>query len=534
MDERRYSRRRFLGAGSLAAGLAMLPGRLKPVPITDATASGSDSAVSALYPNAGRVAIVYHPQAVLGLNNVDAAVVQAMFDQGIMQLTGITASPAAALASLFPGLTTAKKIAIKPNLINSSVPTRKELVKALVARLVQMLGGFPPQNISLYEQHSFASSGYTQQYFGQPVNLVYDNTFPDNGHYIYCNGKNRPYSQTLFEADYLVNMPVLKDHSCSADLNITLSFKNHMGTVNPGGSLGIHCDKKAILDIMASSVMLTKQRLVLLDALYAIYNGGPGGQPQATPMKILLSQDPVCIDAQGRIMINALRTANHLAAKNSGYIDQAAAPPYSLGIADPAQMTVLTVNLPVELSSFQVTAIGDRVTVRWTTERETNNAGFHVERSADGVEHWERLTFIPGAGSSSARHDYRWEDPLGPELREAPVLFYRLCQVDFDGSTEYLPAAEVRLLPEEGGWHLEPGYPNPCSTFTHISVQLPRPAGLLVEVFDMRGALVCLLADGPHAAGAHRFTWHPRAAGTYLCRAVAEGRVREIRIAVVP
>ena len=482
------------------------------------------------YPNPGRIVIVEHTGAVLGFNNVDEGAVQYMFDQGIMQLAGIYTSPAAALASFFPGLTTSKKIALKPNFLNSIVPTRKELAKAVINRLVQMLGGFPASNITFYERHSFNGVGYTTSYFGHNVNLVVDTQFPNNGYTIMCDGKARPYSASLHNADYLINMPVLKDHSCSSSLNLTLAFKNHMGTVNPGGSLGIHCNKNAVLDIMASSVMTTKQRLVILDALYAVYNGGPGGNPQATPQKILLSQDPVAIDAQGRIMINNLRSANGLSAKNATYIDQAAASPYNLGIADPAQMQVISMHFPVELALFTASLADGLVQLYWRTETETNNRGFTVERSADGQSRWQDIGFVDGAGTTTAPREYRFTDGDRAALRGARVLFYRLRQTDLDGSVEYSSTVEVALQVNEADWNIEPNYPNPFVHDTDLPVFLPREAHLHVDVFDVSGARVATLCSETVPAGMHYFHFDARdlPAGSYLARATAEGRVREI------
>ncbi len=504
-----------------AAGSSVLP-------------SAAPAATAYKYPNPGKIVVVYHPNAVLGYNNVDFNVVQGMFDQGIMQFTGITSSPAAALASLFPGLTTSKKIAIKPSLLGSSVPTRKELVKAVITRLVQMLGGFPAANITLYERHSFSALGYTTTYFGQSVKLVIDTSFPNLGYTIYCNGKNRPYSKSLYEADYLINMPVIKDHSCAADFNVTLAFKNHMGTVNPGGSLGIHCDKVACLDIMASSVMTAKQRLVIMDGLFAIYNGGPDAAPQATPKRIYISQDPVTIDYQGRKVINELRVQNGLSPKAAGYIEQAAAAPYEIGVADPAQMNVVTVNLPVEMKSFDGRLARDEVLLAWTTAAESNNAGFAVERSETGSGGWETCGFVKGSGTGPGRA-YAFTDRIPSRLRALASLWYRLRQVDFDGAAVISGTIEVRLLPEEGGWILEQNYPNPFSRGTDIPVRLPAGTKLRIEVIDPNGKLVETVKEGWIEAGSHSIHWNAarHAAGVYTCRARAEGFTKEIKMVLV-
>ncbi|MDT8324145.1 MAG: DUF362 domain-containing protein [Bacteroidota bacterium] len=528
MAERNHSRRFFLKAGSALAGLSFLPAPLQRV--ADAAQPAEEKALA--YPNPGRIVIVEHPKAVLGFNNVDENAAQYMFDQGIMQLAGITSSPAAALASFFPGLTKQKKIAIKPNFLNSTVPTRKELMKAVLNRLVEMLGGFPASNITIFERHSFSGVGYSTSYFGHNVNLVRDSSFPNLGYTIHCDGKDRPYSKSLHDADYLINMPVLKDHSCSSALNLTLAFKNHMGTVNPGGSLGIHCNKDAVLDIMASSVMTTKQRLVILDALYAVYNGGPGGNPQATPQKILLSQDPVAIDAQGRILINSLRTANSLSPKNATYIDQAAAPPYSLGIADPLKMQILNISLPVTLALFTAALERGAVQLRWRTEGEVNNRGFGVERSTDGQHDWREIGFVDGAGSSTAAQEYAFIDDDRDALHGGGSLYYRLRQVDNDGTQEYSASVEVPLLSHPSDWTLEQNYPNPFAASTDLPVFLPRDAVLRLDVYDLSGARVAQLWDGALTAGTHYFTIDGSAlpAGSYVARAVAEGGTQEIRL----
>ena len=528
MSQDQHSRRDFLKAGSLLAGASMLPGALRGQPLEPSTTPPQTFA----YPNPGKIAIVHHPNAVLGFNNVDQQVVQGMFDQGIMQLAGIFTSPAAALASFFPGLTTSSRIAIKPNFLNSVVPTRKELMKAVLNRLTQMLGGFPASNITIYERHGFSSVGYTTTYFGHNVNLVYDASFPNQGHTIFCDGKARPYSASLHNADFLINMPVLKDHSCSTSLNLTLAFKNHMGTVDPGGSLGIHCNKNAVLDIMASSVMTSKQKLVILDALYAVYNGGPGGNPQATPQKILLSQDPVAIDAQGRIMINNLRTTNGLNPKNATYIDQAAASPYSLGIADPALMTVINIALPVRLVSFTASQEHGQVVLYWRTETETNNHGFGIERSENGQSGWREIGYEAGAGTTSEARNYRFADSDAETLRNSRALFYRLRQVDTDGSIEYSSVVEVALQLDASSWNLEQNYPNPFVHDTDLPMFLPRDASVQLDVFDMSGARVTTLHSGDLAAGMHYFHLDARdlPAGNYIARASAEGRTMDVQL----
>ena len=96
------SRRNFLKTGGAVAGTASI---LQSFPILNASAATEDASAAVVYkyPNAGKIVIVEHPGAVLGINNVNQSAVQSMFDQGIMQLTGITTSPADASHRCFLG-----------------------------------------------------------------------------------------------------------------------------------------------------------------------------------------------------------------------------------------------------------------------------------------------------------------------------------------------------------------------------------------------------------------------------------------------
>jgi uncharacterized protein (DUF362 family) len=336
----RISRREFIElAGTALGSLALLP----------KSGAAKHSAIS--NPNTeGRIVIVSSLEATTG-SRVNETVVQQMVDEGVKRLTG-NDDIVAAFESLFPGIDSSKKIAIKPNLLNSHTPTRKETVKAVNTRLVQMAGGtFQPDGVHIYENswHSRSAVGYTNSYFGAGFHIV-GSDYTNRGHYIFCDGRNRPYCKTLHDCDYLINMPVLKDHNCGMEL--TLSMKNHMGTVNPSGSLGICGNEQATLDIIASDVIRNKTKLIILDALFGVYSGGPGGRPmswrtwpESTPNRLVFSTDPVMIDFWGRKVINAERTERGMGQKRGNYIEKAGNPPYNAGICDEASMEVVEVDL---------------------------------------------------------------------------------------------------------------------------------------------------------------------------------------------
>lgn len=93
--------------------------------------------------------------------------------------------------------------------------------------------------------------------------------------------------------------------------------------------------------------------------------------------------------------------------------------------------------LPVELTSFDATEKDCEVTLAWETASEENNDFFEVQRSVNG-RNYEAIGLLDGAGSTANTQHYRFID-------KTPVAFayYRLRQVDFDGTEDFSPIVRV-------------------------------------------------------------------------------------------
>ncbi|MFH0883237.1 MAG: M1 family aminopeptidase [bacterium] len=68
---------------------------------------------------------------------------------------------------------------------------------------------------------------------------------------------------------------------------------------------------------------------------------------------------------------------------------------------------------------------------------------------------------------------------------------------------------------------LSPAWPNPFNRETHVDLVLYRPSHLTVEVFNILGQSVDVLANGGYQPGLHRFVWRAadgRSSGVYLLR----------------
>ena len=97
--------------------------------------------------------------------------------------------------------------------------------------------------------------------------------------------------------------------------------------------------------------------------------------------------------------------------------------------------------LPVELMYFKAQATSEqKVALRWETASETNNSHFLVQRrTAD--HNWQQIDSVPGHGTSVIPHRYTSTDAHPKD----GYNYYRLKQVDRDGSYEYHGVKAVRL-----------------------------------------------------------------------------------------
>ena len=97
-----------------------------------------------------------------------------------------------------------------------------------------------------------------------------------------------------------------------------------------------------------------------------------------------------------------------------------------------------TVALPIELTTFTA-KISDKTTLlSFTTATETDNLYFYIERSGDG-HNFSEINRIAGAGTTREpqSYDYTDEKPL------SGTNYYRLRQVDFDGTESFSPVVHV-------------------------------------------------------------------------------------------
>ena len=159
--------------------------------------------------------------------------------------------------------------------------------------------------------------------------------------------------------------------------------------------------------------------------------------------------------------------------------------------------------VPVELTSFTADIIGSKVSLNWSTATEVNNWGFEIERKTNSEAEWTRVGYKEGVGTTTQTQSYSFTDDIAGV--ESQVIYYRLKQIDFDGTFTYYGEIEVENNFAPDNFMLEQNYPNPFNPSTKISFGIPERTNVLLRVFNAIGEEVAIIASGIYEAGTYNF-----------------------------
>ncbi|MFB3896078.1 MAG: DUF362 domain-containing protein [bacterium] len=332
MAKKKISRRDFIKQSSLLGVGGLILPNITPV-ISHLPEAFSTS----------KVVIVTHPNATSG-STINQSIVQTMTDRAIKELTGIT-DLGGAYESLFPGIIASNIIALKINCLFGTMSTHPQVANTITNGLTQMFSGtYNSNNIIIYDNQDglISARGYTinasasgVRCFGTDHSGVGYDTYT-----IPVGSTTSRLSKIITQfAQYLVNVPIMKDHSMS---QISLSMKNHYGTVHNPGSLHANSCNPYIADVNKATAIKDKTKLIVIDALFGCYNGGPDHAPNFTYNGIIVSTDPVAIDCVGRDIINEQRVLHGLTQYDPDYIHTVG---YELGNDNAANINIVKIDL---------------------------------------------------------------------------------------------------------------------------------------------------------------------------------------------
>jgi uncharacterized protein (DUF362 family) len=315
--DRRMTRRQFLKLSGVLAGLLALNPKL----LLRAIANASKP----------KVVHVYSPQATgwdfstgwYG-DYVDQSVVYEMMDRGLMELTGRT-SRAAAWQALIPDYLPGQRVAIKVNLNNArSEGDSDNIIDALVELVNAVIGGLKDIGVAesyiwVYDAIRYIPDRFRSgcafpgvQFSGTNIN---SQGFSSTERVTFAPPSGSPsladqrISNVLVNADYLINMPVMKKHCCAW---VTLSFKNHFGSIENCAALHDYTfpyesiytsGYNPMVDIYKNPHFVGKTVLTIGDGLYGSRDHQESKpEPWVTfgnqaPNSLFFSKDLVAIDS---------------------------------------------------------------------------------------------------------------------------------------------------------------------------------------------------------------------------------------------
>lgn len=155
------------------------------------------------------------------------------------------------------------------------------------------------------------------------------------------------------------------------------------------------------------------------------------------------------------------------------------------GVLFPGKVTIYGPQaLPVTWTSFEGRATDRGNELTWQTASEINSDYFAIEHSADGKT-FEELDRVTAADNSSTPKTYHFMH----EGDMVDMIYYRLRQVDYDGTTDY--SKIIAIYPSlKGGLRNITIYPNP----TDGKIQFSEPVSE-VNVYDTSGRKIKAISN---------------------------------------
>lgn len=142
--------------------------------------------------------------------------------------------------------------------------------------------------------------------------------------------------------------------------------------------------------------------------------------------------------------------------------------------------------LPVKLTAFSAERQAQGALLRWTTASEQHNAYFEVQSSRDG-QHFTALGRVASKEQQIKNQDYTWSEASLVRYASA-VVYYRLQQVDLDGTSTYSPVRTVVV--EALAIRQFLAFPNPSQGALGVQVDLGQEGVGTLRLTDATGCLM--------------------------------------------
>jgi hypothetical protein len=151
------------------------------------------------------------------------------------------------------------------------------------------------------------------------------------------------------------------------------------------------------------------------------------------------------------------------------------------------------VDLPVDWLFFNANKVGNTAAeLNWGTATETNSLGFEVEHAkpTGGLPEFEMIGFVDSKGTPATGAYYNYDvNNLTPG-----VHYFRLRQIDTDGSEEYSEIRAVVITGSKSEFKIYPTLVNPDNQILYL--YSPEEEDVVVEIFSILGQEAAILYTG--------------------------------------
>jgi choice-of-anchor A domain-containing protein len=173
----------------------------------------------------------------------------------------------------------------------------------------------------------------------------------------------------------------------------------------------------------------------------------------------------------------------------------AAGPSETLSITYPASTescrTIPTVSLPVKISGFSAVKVNCEVQLKWKVTEAKNFSHFVVQRSTDA----KNYTSVGQINFVDSENEYRYADsPFSTENAPSKFYYYRLQQVDLDGTIEYSSVRSAAAGTCDSRLVVD-FYPNPTQDELNVKSYSPVQS---IEIITAGGKKISRTVPGPN------------------------------------
>jgi hypothetical protein len=166
------------------------------------------------------------------------------------------------------------------------------------------------------------------------------------------------------------------------------------------------------------------------------------------------------------------------------------------------------ISLPIELAFLSAEPADGMVLLRWATDSESNNWGFHVFRSEESDRNYQQISqaIIQEPVPSRKHREYFFKDI---QVKPDKTYYYKLADVDRNGGVRFHGPVTIKTSGAVD-YALEQNYPNPFNGETRINFSVKEPGVVELDVINLQGQLVRTLLQRPIEPGRYLAVWNGR------------------------